>query len=175
MLEFSIFDAKTTDCGRRVAIEVDWTKLRDLERRAAELVVRDKARRQDRSPLPAEVGEALVAYLSAGWHPVNAVHLCPHLSCTCVPTCRAPVSPPVVRLCPHLSCACRAPGGPTRADQGRGIRFGVKSPPNSPKRPRVGLRPRHSCRDRPNSATRPRPREARPVRGTARVIPAYRG
>ena len=92
MLEISISDAKTTDYGRRVAIEVDWTKLRDLERRAGELVARGKVRRQDRSPLPAEVGEALVAYLSAGWHPVDAVHL--------FLTCRAPGV--------HLSRAWRA-------------------------------------------------------------------
>jgi integrase len=37
---------------------VDW--------RAGEIVVRGKARRQDRLPLPIEVGEALVAYLQDG-------------------------------------------------------------------------------------------------------------
>jgi len=52
-------------------------------------VVRGKARRQDRLPLPAEVGEALVAYLSRGRNPADAV---------------------------HLFLTCRAPRGPIRAD-----------------------------------------------------------
>jgi len=60
---------------------VDW--------RAGELVVRGKGRRQDRLPLPAEVGEALVAYLSG----------------------------PRSRLADtHLFLTCRAPRGPIRAD-----------------------------------------------------------
>ena len=48
------------------SIEVARLELRDVDWRAGELVVRGKGRRQDRLPLPAEVGEALVAYLSAG-------------------------------------------------------------------------------------------------------------
>ena len=39
-------------------------ELEDLDWRAGELVVRGKARRQDRLPLPADVGEALAGYLS---------------------------------------------------------------------------------------------------------------
>ena len=39
-------------------------ELRDVDWRAGELVVRGKGRRQDRLPLPSEVGDALVAYLS---------------------------------------------------------------------------------------------------------------
>lgn len=46
------------------SIEVARLELRDVDWRAGELVVRGKARRQDRLPLPPEVGEALVSYLS---------------------------------------------------------------------------------------------------------------
>lgn len=51
------------------SVEVARLELRDLDWRAGELVVRGKARRQDRLPLPVEVGEALVAYLSSGRNP----------------------------------------------------------------------------------------------------------
>jgi len=44
-------------------IEVARLQLGDVDWRAGELVVRGKGRRHDRLPLPAEVGEALVAYL----------------------------------------------------------------------------------------------------------------
>jgi site-specific recombinase XerD len=46
------------------SIEVARLQLQDLDWRAGELAVRGKARRQDRMPLPADVGEALAAYLS---------------------------------------------------------------------------------------------------------------
>lgn len=46
------------------SIEVARLQLEDLDWRAGELVVRGKARRQDRLPLPADVGEALTGYLS---------------------------------------------------------------------------------------------------------------
>jgi site-specific recombinase XerD len=46
------------------SIEVARLELSDLDWRAGELVVRGKARRQDRLPLPGDVGEALAAYLS---------------------------------------------------------------------------------------------------------------
>lgn len=71
------------------SIEVARLELRDVDWRAGELVVRGKARRLDRLPLPAEVGEALVAYLSGGRNPADAV---------------------------HLFMTCRAPRGPIRAD-----------------------------------------------------------
>jgi len=71
------------------SIEVARLELRDVDWRAGELVVRGKARRHDRLPLPAEVGEALVAYLSSGRNPADAV---------------------------HLFLTCRAPRGPIRAD-----------------------------------------------------------
>lgn len=71
------------------SIEVARLELRDVDWRAGELVVRGKGRRQDRLPLPAEVGEALVAYLSGGRNPEGAR---------------------------HLFLTCRAPRGPVRAD-----------------------------------------------------------
>lgn len=46
------------------SIEVARLELRDVDWRAGELVIRGKARRQDRLPLLSQVGEALVAYLS---------------------------------------------------------------------------------------------------------------
>ncbi|MEU7745385.1 site-specific integrase [Nonomuraea sp. NPDC049158] len=48
------------------SIEVARLELPDVDWRAGELIIRGKAGRQDRLPLPAEVGEALVAYLSTG-------------------------------------------------------------------------------------------------------------
>jgi site-specific recombinase XerD len=71
------------------SIEVARLELHDVDWRAGELVVRGKARRQDRLPLPAEVGEALVAYLSRGRNPEGAR---------------------------QLFLTCRAPRGPIRAD-----------------------------------------------------------
>jgi len=67
------------------SIEVARLELRDVDWRAGELVVRGKGRRQDRLPLPAEVGQALVAYLSAGRNPQGAGEL--------FLTCRAPRRP----------------------------------------------------------------------------------
>jgi len=71
------------------SIEVARLELRDVDWRAGELVVRGKARRQDRLPLPAEAGEALVAYLAWGRTPAGAR---------------------------RLFLTCRAPRGPIRAD-----------------------------------------------------------
>ena len=71
------------------SIEVARMELRDVDWRAGELVVRGKARRQDRLPLPAEAGEALVAYLTRGRAPAGAR---------------------------RLFLTCRAPRGPIRAD-----------------------------------------------------------
>lgn len=67
------------------SIEVARLELRDVNWRAGELIIRGKGRRQDRLPLPAEVGEALVGYLSAGRNPQGARHL--------FLTCRAPRGP----------------------------------------------------------------------------------
>jgi site-specific recombinase XerD len=71
------------------SIEVARLELRDVDWRAGELVVRGKARRQDRLPLPTEVGEALVAYLSGSRRSAGAQ---------------------------RLFLTCRAPRGPIRAD-----------------------------------------------------------
>lgn len=71
------------------SVEVARLELRDVDWRAGELVVRGKGRRLDRLPLPDEVGEALVAYLSRGRSPRGAR---------------------------HLFLTCRAPRGPIRAD-----------------------------------------------------------
>ncbi|HZR91350.1 MAG TPA: tyrosine-type recombinase/integrase [Gaiellaceae bacterium] len=66
------------------SIEVARLELDDLDWRAGELVVRGKARRQDRLPLPSDVGEALAAYLSQrGPHDSRRVFL----------TLRAPTRP----------------------------------------------------------------------------------
>jgi len=45
------------------SIEVARLELGDLDWRTGEIVVRGKGRREDRLPLPADVGEALVGYL----------------------------------------------------------------------------------------------------------------
>jgi site-specific recombinase XerD len=71
------------------SIEVARLELRDVDWRAGELVVRGKGHRQDRLPLPAEAGEALVAYLARGRAPAGAR---------------------------RLFLTCRAPRGPIRAD-----------------------------------------------------------
>ena len=71
------------------SIEVARLELADVDWRAGELVVRGKGRRNDRLPLPVEVGEALVAYLSSGRRPQGAG---------------------------RLFLTCRAPRGPIRAD-----------------------------------------------------------
>ncbi len=71
------------------SIEVARLELGDVDWRAGELVVRGKARRQDRLPLPDEVGQALVAYLSGRRNPHGAR---------------------------HLFLMCRAPRGPIQAD-----------------------------------------------------------
>ena len=65
------------------SIEIARLEIGDLDWRAGELVVRGKARRRERLPMPQEVGEALVAYLREGRPDaeVRRVFL----------TCRAPV------------------------------------------------------------------------------------
>ena len=67
------------------SIEVARLQLRDVDWRSGELVVRGKAHRRDRLPLPPEVGEALVAYLSGDRARQSAEHL--------FLTCRAPYRP----------------------------------------------------------------------------------
>jgi len=91
------------------SVEVARLELRDVDWRAGELVVRGKARRQDRLPLPAEVGEALAAYLARGRTPAGARRL--------FLTCKAPRGPiradlvgdVVERACLRAGLACVGP------------------------------------------------------------------
>jgi site-specific recombinase XerD len=71
------------------SIEVARLLLDDVDWRCGQIMVRGKARREDRLPLPADAGEALVAYLS-GSRP------------------RVPSR--------HVFLTCKAPRGPIRAD-----------------------------------------------------------
>ncbi|MET7302546.1 site-specific integrase [Embleya sp. NPDC005575] len=71
------------------SIEVARLLLDDIDWRCGEIVVRGKGRREDRLPLPADVGEALVAYLSAARPRLNAR---------------------------HVFLTCKVPHGPIRAD-----------------------------------------------------------
>ena len=71
------------------SIEIARLQLGDVDWRAGELVVRGKAHRQDRMPLPEDVGQALAGYLTG------------------------PRGPSPDR---HLFLTCRAPRGPIRAD-----------------------------------------------------------
>ena len=72
------------------SIEIARLELGDVDWRGGELVVRGKARRLDRLPLPVEVGDALVAYLMSDD--------------------RVPAG------ARRLFLTCRAPRGPIRAD-----------------------------------------------------------
>jgi len=88
------------------SIEIARLELGDMDWRAGELVVRGKGRRQDRLPLLAEVGEALVAYLSGGRTPDGARHL--------FLTCRAPRGPIRADLVGDVvERACKRAGLPT--------------------------------------------------------------
>jgi site-specific recombinase XerD len=53
------------------SIEVARLELGDIDWRAGEVVVRGKARRQDRLPLPCDVGEAIAAYLCEARQPTR--------------------------------------------------------------------------------------------------------
>jgi site-specific recombinase XerD len=88
------------------SIEVARLELCDVDWRAGELVIRGKAGRHDRLPLPVGVGEALVAYLSIGRNPDGARHL--------FLTCRAPRGPIRADLVGDVvERACRRAGLPT--------------------------------------------------------------
>lgn len=88
------------------SIEVARLELDDLDWRRGEIVVRGKARRQDRLPLPTDVGEALAAYLSVrGRHESRRVFL----------TLRAPTRPIRADLVGDV-----AAGLPTRRRGARG-------------------------------------------------------
>ncbi|MET0523012.1 MAG: tyrosine-type recombinase/integrase [Jiangellaceae bacterium] len=88
------------------SIEVARLELGDVDWRAGELLVRGKARRQGRLPLPTDVGEAMVAYLS----PRERVEGDRHLFLTC----RAPRGPIRADLVGDVvERACRRAGLPT--------------------------------------------------------------
>jgi len=57
------------------SIEVARLRLDDVDWRGGELIVRGKGRREDRLPLPVEVGEAVVAYLSGARPRLDDRHL----------------------------------------------------------------------------------------------------
>ena len=67
------------------SIEVARLRLDDIDWRGGELIVRGKGRREDRLPLPVEVGEAVVAYLSGARPQLDDRHL--------FLTCRSPCAP----------------------------------------------------------------------------------
>ncbi|HUY74581.1 MAG TPA: site-specific integrase [Candidatus Dormibacteraeota bacterium] len=71
------------------SIEVARLELGDIDWRAGEIVVRGKGRRQDRLPLPCDVGEALATYLSDA-RPATSIR--------------------------HVFLMCKAPRRPIRAD-----------------------------------------------------------
>jgi integrase/recombinase XerD len=56
--------------GEVAALELD-----DIDWRAGDLIIRGKGRRQERLPLPADVGEAIAAYLSRGRPPSSDRYL----------------------------------------------------------------------------------------------------
>ncbi|MFC9534309.1 tyrosine-type recombinase/integrase [Streptomyces sp. NPDC056975] len=67
------------------SIEVARLLLDDIDWRRGEVIVRGKGRREDRLPLPTDVGEALIAYLSGPRPRLDARHV--------FLTCKAPHSP----------------------------------------------------------------------------------
>jgi site-specific recombinase XerD len=71
------------------SIEVARLLLDDVDWRRGEIIVRGKGRREDRLPLPADVGEALAGYLSGSRPRLDAR---------------------------HVFLTCKAPRGPIRAD-----------------------------------------------------------
>lgn len=84
------------------SIEVARLELDDVSWRAGEIVVRGKARRQDRLPLPADVGEALADYLALR---------APHTARRLFLTLRAPTRPiPAGLVGEVVRRACRRAG-----------------------------------------------------------------
>lgn len=86
--------------GEVAALELD-----DLDWRIGELVVRGKARRRDRLPLPDEVGEALVDYLAHGRQSSTSRRVILTLYAPFQPICPCSITNIVYR-------ACRAAGLP---------------------------------------------------------------
>jgi site-specific recombinase XerD len=76
------------------AVEIARMQLDDIDWRAGEILIRGKSGRQDRMPLPSDVGEALVGYLRMG-RPVSSSRTL-FLACRVVPG-RADLSTPITR------------------------------------------------------------------------------
>lgn len=88
------------------SIEVARLELDDVDWRQGEVVIRGKARRLDRLPLPVEVGRAVVAYLADARPATQCRHL--------FVTCRAPRRPIRADLVGDVvERACRRAGLPT--------------------------------------------------------------
>ena len=81
------------------ASEVAGLRLGDVDWRAGELVVRGKGRREDRMPLPADVGEALAAYLVEGRLRVESRSVFLTVVAPQRPLCSTAVSEMVWRQC----------------------------------------------------------------------------
>ncbi|MFD1119232.1 tyrosine-type recombinase/integrase [Sphaerisporangium aureirubrum] len=146
------------------SIEVARLELRDVDWRAGELVIRGKAGRQDRLPLPVEVGEALVAYLSAGRNPEGGRQL--FLTC-CAP--RRPIRADLVgdvveRACHRAGLPTVGPHRLRHALAGELLRQGAPCGPPARRHRRSALRPqgpRPDLRQRapgPGGATAAAPR-----------------
>lgn len=88
------------------SIEIDRMRLEDVDWRAGEIVVRGEGRREDRLPLPVDVGEALVDYLKVRHGDRDERHL--------FLICRAPRGPIRTDLVGDvLQRACQRAGVPT--------------------------------------------------------------
>jgi integrase len=79
--------------------EVAALRLEDIDWRAGEILVRGKARREDRLPLTVEVGEAIAEYLRRG-RPVSP---CPNVILTCYAPFR-PIHPSSIRRVVYRAC-----------------------------------------------------------------------
>lgn len=103
------------------SVEVARLELGDVDWRAGELVIRGKARRQDRLPLPSQVGESLVAYLSGARATTDARAL--------FLTCRAPCTGIRADLAYHrwARTGCGMPWPVSCCSTGRGWLRSVRS------------------------------------------------
>jgi len=86
--------------GEVAALELD-----DVDWRAGEIVVRGKARRKDRLPLPEEVGETLVNYLRGGRPSCACRRLILSLYAPPRPICPSTVTSIVYRACDNAGIA----------------------------------------------------------------------
>lgn len=85
--------------------EVAALELGDIDWRAGEIVVRGKARRQDRLPLPTEVGEALVEYLRDARPPASFRQVVLTLYAPVHPIRPSTLTTVVYKACEHAGLA----------------------------------------------------------------------